>query len=77
MLIQGEGQLELGANAIGAGHEDRFAITRGNAAKGPEPANAPKHFWAHGALGKGLNSINQRIASVNVDTGISVRQACR
>jgi hypothetical protein len=40
-------------------------------------ANAPKHFWAHGALGKGLNSINQRIASVNVDTGISVRQACR
>jgi hypothetical protein len=51
-----EGQLELGADAVGAGHQHRLAELLRDLEQRAETADAGQHFLAHGALGEGLDA---------------------
>ncbi len=68
-----ECQLELGAHPVGARHQHRIAKALADLEQRPEAADAGEHLRAHGALGEGLDALDQRVARVDVDAGIAVR----
>ena len=73
VLVHVEGQLQLGADAVGAADEHRFfvlGLVEGEqAAEAAEPAN---HFWTLGLFDIRFNQFNGSIACINIDTGIFI-----
>jgi hypothetical protein len=67
-----EGQLELGADAVGAGDQHRLAIFLRDLEQGAEAADAGEHFGAHGALRRRLDAFDEGVAGVDIDTGIAI-----
>jgi hypothetical protein len=72
-----EGQLELGAHAIGATDQHRFLVTLGHFKQSAKTANAGQHAFAHGFFGQRLDALYQCIAGINVNAGIFVGQGSR
>ncbi len=76
MAIQLKSELEFGAHAVRAGYQHRFAVLLGNLHQRAEAADAVEHFRAHGALGKRFDVLDQAVARVHVNAGITVGQSC-
>ena len=72
--VELERELELGADAIGAGDQHRLAITLRDLEQRAETADAGQHLWAHGAPGERLDALDQRIAGIDVDARVTVRK---
>jgi len=72
MLVQLEGKLELGAYAIGARHQHRLLELLRQLEQRAEATDAAQHLGAHGALGEGLDAVDQRVAGFDVHTGVAV-----
>jgi hypothetical protein len=72
-----EGQLELGADAVGARHQHRFAILFRNLEQRAEAADAGQHLRTHGALRRWLDAFHQRIPGIDIDAGIAVGERGR
>ena len=69
-----ERQFQLGADAVGAGHQHRLAVLFGNLHQRAEAADAAQHFRAHGAFGERFDVFDEAVTRVNIDAGIAVRQ---
>jgi hypothetical protein len=72
VLVQHERELELGAHAVGARHQQRVLVALGQAAQAGEAAQVGQHLGAHGALDVALDALDQGVARVDVDTGVAV-----
>ena len=72
--VQLERQLQLGAHAVGARHQHRLLVFLADFKQRAEAADAAHHAFAHRALGKRLDRFDQRIAGIDIDTGIAVRK---
>jgi hypothetical protein len=70
-----ECKLELGAHAVGAGHEHRLAVLLRHLEKRTESADAGEHAVAHRLPGKGLDRVDEGVACVDVHAGIAIRQS--
>ncbi len=73
-----DGELELGADPIGARyqHWPAIAIER-QFDHGAKAADARQHFRAHGACHEWLDALDQCIPRIDIDTGITVGVAVR
>jgi len=74
VLVEVQRQAQLGADAVGAGHQHRLLVAGGDLAEGAEAAQAAHHFRARGALGHALDAFDQCFTSVDVYTGVLVAQ---
>ena len=72
VLVELEGQLQLGPDTIGTGDQDRLLVVLGQLHQGPEAADATHDFRAHGAAREWLDAFDQGIAGVDVDAGITI-----
>src|SRR5690606_12243356 len=63
---------ELGADAVGAGHEYRFTVAGGQFEQCAEAAEPGEDAGSFRARGGGLDAVNERVARVDVDAGIAV-----
>jgi len=72
VAVQLERQPELGADAIGAGNQHRLPEFLRNLDQRTEATDARQHFGAHGASGQRLDTLDQRIAGVDIDAGIFI-----
>jgi hypothetical protein len=70
-----ERELELGADAVGAGDQHRLAEALADLDERAEAADAGEHLRAHRALRVRLDALDQRVARVDVDAGVSVRES--
>jgi hypothetical protein len=70
--LQFESQLQLGADAVGTRNEHRFAVVPGHFEQGAETTDAAEHAGAHGFSRERLDTFDEFIASVDVDTGIAI-----
>ena len=67
---------QLGAHTIGGGHKDRIAIARRLKVKQTAKPTKPSHHTGTvRALGGRFDSLNKRVARINIDTGRSIRQS--
>jgi hypothetical protein len=66
MTVELEGQLELGAYAVGAGHQHRFAEFLRHFEQRAKPADAAQHLRAHRALREWLDALDQRVAGIDI-----------
>ena len=71
-----ESELELGAHAIRAGDEYRFAVSLGHLKKRPETANSRQDAIAHRASRHRLDAIHEGIARIDIDACVTVGQGC-
>ena len=70
-----DGDLELGAHAVGAGDEDGILEARRlEVEQSTEAAQAAHDAASVGAAGQGLDVLDQRIACIDVDAGVLVGQ---
>ncbi len=73
VAIEREGELLLGAHAVGRGHQNGVWIAEpGQAEQGPEAAHAAHDPGAHGTLRQGLDAFDQGVAALDVHTGIPI-----
>ncbi len=72
-----ECELELRADAVGAGDEHRLAKTLADLHESAEAADAGEDFGTHRALRVRLDALDQRIARVDVDACIAIGEARR
>src|SRR5690606_22005128 len=72
VLVQIHRQSQLGADAVGSGHQHRLTVTRRNLAQGAEAAQTAHDFRARSALGDVLDTIYKRVARIDIDTGVLV-----
>ena len=71
-----ESEFELGAHAIRAGDEHRFAVALGHLKKRPKAANPRQDAIAHRARGHRLDAIHKGIARIDIDACVTVGQGC-
>jgi hypothetical protein len=70
-----DGELELGADAVGGGDQDRILEAAGlQIEQTAEAANRTKHALALGRFGKGSDRLHQSIAGVDIDARIAIGQ---
>ncbi len=69
-----ERELELGADAVGAGDQHRLAVALRDLEQRAEAADAREHLGAQRALGERLDALDQRIAGIDVHAGVAVRE---
>ena len=67
-------QLEFGAHTVGATHQHRFLVALGHFKQRAKAANTGHYALAQGFFGQGLDALNQRVASVNVNASIFIRE---
>ncbi len=73
MEAQFEGNLELGANAVGRADQDgRLPALQVEAEEGAEAADAAQNIAVKGLLGEELDAFLGAVAGGNVDAGVSV-----
>ncbi len=75
--VERERELELGADAVGAGDQHRLAEALADLDQRAEAADAGEHLGAHRPLGERLDALDQRVAGVDVDARLAVRQRSR
>ncbi len=70
------GQLELGADAVGAGDQDRLSIAIQRQFKqGTEAAQPAKHTGAPRSGNRRLDAIDQAVSRVDIHAGVPVAEA--
>ena len=74
MLVQLEGKLELGADAIGTGHQHRLLVLLRQLEQRAKAADAAEHLGAHRALGQRLDAVDQGVAGIDVHARVAVGQ---
>jgi peptidoglycan/xylan/chitin deacetylase (PgdA/CDA1 family) len=72
VAVQLEGQLQLGADAVGAGDQHRLPVFLRDLEEGAEAADAGHHLGAQGASGERLDAFDEGIAGIDVDAGIAI-----
>jgi len=73
MAFHGDGDFQLGAHTVGARDQDGIFEAGGFWIKHrPKPAEPRGNTWAGRGFGVILNGFNQRIACIDVDTGVFV-----
>jgi hypothetical protein len=72
VLVEVEGQLQLGADTIGAGDQHRLAVVLRQLHEGTEAANAAQHLGPHGPAGMGLDAFDQIVPGIDINAGIAV-----
>jgi hypothetical protein len=76
VLADVDGDLELGADAVGGADQDRVLEAGGlQVEQRAEAAQAGIRAGAAGGLGERLDGLDQRLAGIDVDAGIAVGQA--
>ena len=75
MAAMGLGQLQLGAHAIGAGHQQGLAQACWQAAEATESPQTAQHFWATGGLHAGANALHKGATGHHVNAGCAVIHA--
>jgi hypothetical protein len=75
VAVHVEGELQLGADAVGTRHQHRFAIALGHLEQGTEAADARQHAVAQGGTGERLDAFDQGVAGVDVDTGVAIGES--
>ena len=73
----GDGEPQLGADAVGAGDQHGLAPAPG--LEGEEPAeasDAAQHAGPAGALHRGADARDEGISGVDVDAGLAVGERC-
>ena len=73
-LFSHERELELGAHAVGAGHQERILVALGQPAQAGEAAQVGQHLGAHGAFDVALDAFDQGVARVDVHACVPVGQ---
>ncbi len=77
VLAQLHRQLELGADPVGGGHQQRLLIAGGDCAQGTKSAKATLDFRSRGAPGYMFDAFYEGIAGINIDAGVLVTEtAC-
>jgi len=76
VLVGHEGQLQLGADAVGAGHQHRLLVAGGNGTQARETTQPAFDFGTVGAAHVGLDPFHQLVTRVDVDAGVSVTEPC-
>ena len=74
--VEGDRNLQLRADAIGAGHQHRLAILLRDLAERAKAADAGEHFRAQRLARVGLDGLDQRVARLDVDAGVAVAAIC-
>ncbi len=74
MAVVFHGQTQLGADAVGAGHQHRVLVALGQGTERAEAAQAAHHFRAQGSLGYRADALDQVITGIDVHAGVAVRQ---
>jgi len=72
-----EGQLELGADAIGTGNQHRLLVALGHFEQRAEAADAGQNAFAHRLLGQRLDALDQRVARDDVHAGVFIGDRSR
>ena len=68
------GHDELGAHAVGAGDQHRFAVSeRGEVEQAAEAADAADHAGAFGACHMGFDALDDLIAGFDADSSVLIR----
>ena len=67
-------QPQLGADAIGAGHQHWLLVLLRQGHQRAETTDAAEHFRPMGRLDDLLDVIDQRVAAIDIDAGIGVAQ---
>ncbi len=67
-----DGQAQFGADPIGARHQHRSPVARGNLHQGPKSADSGEYFRALAAPDDRLDALDQCVPDVNVDAGVAV-----
>ena len=75
MAAEREGELELRADAVGPGDQDRLAVALADFDQRAEAADAGQHLRAHRAPGVGFDPLDERVAGVDVHARVPVGQA--
>src|SRR5271166_1407770 len=71
-----DGQLQLGAHPVGGGNQDRVGEARRlRVEQGTEAAQPTQHAGAAGGPCQRLDRLHQRLARIDIDARLAVRQA--
>ena len=70
-----EGELELGADAVGARNQHRLAVFLRDLAQRAEAADAGEHLGPQRAARERLDRFDQRVARVDVDAGVAIGES--
>ncbi|MOA39692.1 hypothetical protein D3C78_1614940 [compost metagenome] len=74
MLVQVQCQAQLGADAVGAGDQNRLFVAGRDFTEGAKTAQAAHDFRARRALGNAFDAFDQCFTGVDVYTGVLVAQ---
>jgi len=75
MLVQLMGQHQLGADTVGAGYQDRFPVAaRRQGKEATKATKACKHFGPLCAFDERLDTIDEIVAGVDINSGILIGQ---
>jgi hypothetical protein len=74
--IKCEGKLKFGAHPIGARDKHRLLVALGHFKKRSKATNASKHLRPQCGLGQRLDTVNEGVTRLDVDTGLFVVQSC-
>ena len=79
VAVQDMGELELGADAVGAGYQHRLAVTAGQVEQGAETAQSGHDFLAERACDQRLDAFDDFLAGIDIDAGGAIGQGffCR
>ena len=73
VAVEFDGEFEFGTDAVGGGHQHRFAIAaRRNFEHCPEAADAGEYAGTGGGTRQRFDGIHQRVAGVDIHAGIAV-----
>ncbi|MNC90753.1 hypothetical protein D3C83_68930 [compost metagenome] len=71
-----DGDLQLGADAVGGGDQQRVVIARGlEVEEGPEAAQPAFRARTAGGLGQRLDGFDEGVSGVDIDSGLRVGEA--
>lgn len=74
MLVELKCKFELGADAISTRNEHRMLVMPGDFEQCTKSAYSGKYLGTQGACGKRFDVLNQLIACIDIDAGISIGQ---
>ena len=72
VALEVERQLQLGAHAVGPRNQHRLAIAFGHFEQRAETAETAEHALAQGFFGEWLDALDEGVAGIDVDAGITV-----
>jgi len=76
MIVQQVGEHQLGAYPVCSGYQHwLIVIVCRQLEQAAKTANSAEHSGAHGSLDIRLDGLDQLIAGINVDSGVSVAQS--